>query len=73
MKTEGYAIMSRGVIDVRTVSDTARAAKVNWLYNIGYQIRNDTPDGAIEQWFLDCAEEIGSELIKVNIEKADDQ
>jgi hypothetical protein len=71
MKTEGYAIMSRGVIDVRTVSDTARAAKVNWLYNVGYHIYANTPDEAIEQWFLESAEATGVELIKVNIEKAD--
>ena len=35
MKATGFAIVTDGVIDVRTVSPTKVGAMVNWLYRAG--------------------------------------
>jgi hypothetical protein len=51
--TRGYAVLdANGNILVRTVSDTARGAKVNWLGTIGgLNVMNSWPDEMIAKMF----------------------
>ena len=49
-KTTGYAVIFDGKINVRTISDTRRAAIVNWLVvHGGCPILANTTDDEIEQ------------------------
>ena len=51
-KTHGWAVVSKGIINVRTVSDTRRAALVNWLVvDGGMFIGNATTDEEIEDFW----------------------
>lgn len=55
-KTEAYAVIADEKIDVCTVSDTRRAALVNWIVvNCGIPLFNWTTDEEIEQiWKERC-------------------
>lgn len=47
--TTGWAVVDEaGNIDIRTVSDTRRAAIVNWLVTHGTMVFNHTTDEQIE-------------------------
>jgi hypothetical protein len=45
---EGYAIVQNNQIEVRTVSPTQRAAKVNWLCTHGWVCFNHESDEQID-------------------------
>ncbi len=48
-RATGYAMIKDGIIDVRTVSPTRRAAIVNWLViNAQVMVCKHTPDREIE-------------------------
>ena len=64
---KGYAIKVDGEIDVRTVSPTERAAKVNVLYVVGYPILNSTDDATIEAMWTAHSTRTGNECIEVTI------
>lgn len=63
----GYAVVTDGKIDVRTVSPTERAAKVNWLWLRGFFIIDDDPDDAINDSFATHSAKAGAELTQVYI------
>ncbi len=53
---DGYAVILDNKIDVKTVSPTRRAAKVNWLVvNMLCPIYTTTTDDQIEQMWSDLA------------------
>jgi hypothetical protein len=51
MKTTGFAIVTDGVIDVRTVSPTKVGAMVNWLYRLGMRPLDSWSDEYVETVF----------------------
>lgn len=67
---EGHAVVWNGEIDVRTVSESRRAAIVNWLVvNRGVEIMNGTTDEQISLlWTLHGggAAVVGVEITKKN-------
>ena len=48
METIGYAVVVDGDIDMRTVSQHQRAAKVNWLWVNGVRVTDNFSDVDIE-------------------------
>lgn len=68
--TEAYAIARNNEIDVRTVSPTERAAKINWLVvHCGYPVFNSTPDEHIDAAWLAFSVHHKSECLTVTIER----
>jgi hypothetical protein len=68
--TEGYAIKQHGEIDVRTVSPTERAAKVNWLVvDRNMLITNSARDDQIERAWEHLHKEGFAECVRVKIEE----
>jgi hypothetical protein len=60
-------------IDIRTVSQTRRAAIENWLYLHGVPIVNNTPDHEIEMWWLASVKtNKGLAVVKVTVGTNDD-
>ena len=54
--TEGYAITGPSGIDIRTVSDTRRAAIINWLVvQARHMIHATDTDEQIERLWAGCA------------------
>jgi hypothetical protein len=51
MKTTGFAIVTDGVIDVRTVSPSKIGAMVNWLYSEGVRPLDWWSDEQVEEVF----------------------
>ena len=67
--TEGYAIKQYGEIDVRTVSPTERAAKVNWLVvDRKMLVTNSARDDQIERAWEHLSKEAFAECVRVKIE-----
>lgn len=64
----GWAVVDRNQIKIRTVSDTRRAAIVNWLcVEKGALVSNATTDEQIEvMWHVTCGEAICT-TISVNL------
>lgn len=48
LMTEGFAVVTDDGIDIRTVSETPRAARINWLVLNGCTIYEGTPYECIE-------------------------
>lgn len=70
MSTIGFAIEQAGSINVKTVSPTKTAAKVNWLCVDCYlPLRNDITNAQIDQIFQRYAGERGASCIQVEIRK----
>lgn len=68
MITIGFAIKLDGAINVKTVSPTEQAAKINWLAaELGMPIYNRTPDREIEAMWGHFSEKHGARCIKVQI------
>jgi len=65
--TKGYAVLDAdGHILINTVSETARGAKVNWLYTVGgLRVLDDWPDAKIIELFERLRDK--SELVEVQI------
>ena len=51
MKVKGFAVVHEGAIDIRTVSDTSSAAKINWLVCYGWMVLAKETDETIHQKF----------------------
>jgi hypothetical protein len=69
----GYAIRDAGEIDVRTVSPTPRAAKVNWLVTgFNARITNATTDEQIEAAWLQFSSMSPIECVRVAIKEIAD-
>lgn len=64
----GWAILDRNHIKIRTVSDTRRAAIVNWLCTEkGVLVHNGTTDEQIEAaWHAECGDAICT-TVDVNV------
>lgn len=67
----GYAVVGQDGIDVRTVSPTERAAKVNWLWvNGGTVLRGDS-DEQIADVFSVRTKENGERVVPVEIRETE--
>lgn len=69
----GWAVVEDGVINVRTVSPTRRAATINWLcVEAHHLVYGHFSDALIEQMWQDEVLAIGArravEVVEVNIE-----
>lgn len=73
MKT-GYAAKDASGILVKTVADTERAVKVNWLFCYGrYMVTQATSDEAITKTFEACLRRYaGLELVRVEIREVEE-
>lgn len=71
MSTAGaYAIWVDDEIDVSTVSDTERAAKINWLVRTcGHPVFNHTADHTIDDAWAAFSSHYKAECIAVTIER----
>ncbi|WP_336801655.1 hypothetical protein [Kaistia sp. MMO-174] len=68
---KGFGIKaSDGAIDIRTVSPTERAAKVNGLHLAGHFVKHDATDGQIETAWTRFGEETGNRIVPVLISEA---
>lgn len=71
MRTSGYAVLdAKGSILLRTVSDTARGAKVNWLFVYGHIF---VAAAWSEEMIADTFERVrgNAELVEVDIKVRD--
>lgn len=70
--TSGFATKDANGVDLRTVSPTARATKVNWLAGVGIRVTNAWSEEAINEAFDKIAPQLGASLVcvKVNEEAA---
>lgn len=69
--TYAYAIVDRGAAIINTISDTERAAKVNWLVvSCGVTVRAYATDRSIENAWLN--HKGSAECRRVKIEVAQD-
>ena len=68
---DGWAVKQVfGEIFVNTISDTSRAAKVNWLAAVaGVMVLNIATDEAIEDVFENHAADYAVQLIEVEIKE----
>jgi hypothetical protein len=65
-----YAIERGGEIDIRSVSPTERAAKINWLVvHCGYPILQSCPDEVIEEAWEAFSAHYKAECVTVTIER----
>jgi hypothetical protein len=68
---QGWAVVEGDLIDLRTVSETRRAAIVNWLVvRPRIMVYASWDDEDIEYQWNNNRNLRGAEVIKVNIEKA---
>jgi hypothetical protein len=68
MSAIGFAIKQDGSINVRTVSPTMQAAKINWLIvERGVMIRASEPDHHIEIAWRHLSSESGATCVQVDI------
>ena len=66
-KAEAFAVIANGKIDVRTVSDTRRAAIVNWLVvDRGCPILRTDTDEQIEQLWEQEQGEASVAAVEIN-------
>ena len=66
-KAEGYAVVYNDKIDVLTVSETRRAAIVNWLVvNRRIPILNSTTDEQIEQLWNEHSGDATVAAVEIN-------
>lgn len=64
----GWAIVTDGVIDVRTVSPTPRATIVNWLVLNGIQVLRSHTDADIERkWEHRRGKSVAMEVLIVGV------
>lgn len=67
VRGSGYAVVLDGKIDIRTVSPTVRAAKVNAMYLDGIPLYASTTDATIEEMWRAWATRKGAKLEPVLI------
>ena len=66
-KAEAYAVIENDKIDVRTVSETRRAAIVNWLVvNRGVWISRTTTDEQIERFWDEHGKDVTVAAVEIN-------
>jgi hypothetical protein len=68
--SEGYAIKTNDEIDLRTLSPTAKAAKVNWLVLVPEILLRQSQCDLIEVLFDALAKATGAVCVKVTITEA---
>lgn len=62
---KGWAVIKHGLIDMKTVADTRRAAIVNWLYLEGTMVYRWTTDDEIDDMWeraVSWARELHAEI-----------
>lgn len=72
LPVEGWAVEQNGAILMATVSDTERAAKVNWLgVRAGVVVMNWWSDERIAETFahLTANHDAGAALVRVRVER----
>jgi hypothetical protein len=69
----GWAVCDAdGTLNMRTVSDTQRAAKVNWLFaSENMFVSRGMTDERIERMWEDLSAKTGAKVVRVNITAMD--
>ena len=70
--SKGYAIKVKGEIDMRTVFDTERGAKGNFMYRHGVRVADDWSDKKIDDLFEYVSELTDAELVAIDVTEASD-
>jgi hypothetical protein len=69
---KAWAVEVAGVIDIKTVSPTPRAAKVNYLNIYEFPVFMSMSDELIHLTFAKCAERTGVNLVPVEVTKMEE-